>query len=129
MFRRKSAPVEVLTGGSSRMVTAAAAQRGLRSRIGRSQSTPTPRRPKIKKGVMKFVTADDSLHSIYGESLKSDTSPENSNTSGCTVKKAITFHRIEIREYERTVGDNPSCSSGPPITYVFTSSIISGLIG
>ena len=31
-------------------------------------------------------------------------------------KSGIKFHIIEIREYERTVGDNPSCSSGPPIS-------------
>lgn len=28
----------------------------------------------------------------------------------------VSFAKIEIREYERTVGDNPACGSGPPIT-------------
>lgn len=28
----------------------------------------------------------------------------------------VGFSKIEIREYERTVGDNPACGSGPPIT-------------
>jgi hypothetical protein len=31
---------------------------------------------------------------------------------------SVLFNAIEIREYARTVGDNPSCSSGPPVTYV-----------
>jgi hypothetical protein len=29
---------------------------------------------------------------------------------------SVLFTAIEIREYERTVGDNPSCSSGPPVS-------------
>jgi len=29
---------------------------------------------------------------------------------------AVSFDSIEIREYERVVGDNPSCSKGPPIS-------------
>jgi len=29
---------------------------------------------------------------------------------------SVTFDRIQIREYERTVGDNPACSSGCPIS-------------
>jgi hypothetical protein len=28
---------------------------------------------------------------------------------------SVQFSNVEIREYERVVGDNPSCSSGPPI--------------
>ena len=31
-------------------------------------------------------------------------------------KERIKFKNIEIREYARTIGDNPSCSSGPPIS-------------
>jgi hypothetical protein len=30
-------------------------------------------------------------------------------------EKSVRFNEIHIRDYERTVGDNPSCSSGPPI--------------
>jgi hypothetical protein len=29
---------------------------------------------------------------------------------------SVSFDTIEIREYERVVGDNPSCSKGPPIS-------------
>merc|ERR1712238_242161 len=27
----------------------------------------------------------------------------------------VSFKAVEIREYDRAIGDNPSCSSGPPI--------------
>ena len=30
-------------------------------------------------------------------------------------KNSVRFSEIQIRDYERVVGDNPSCSSGPPI--------------
>jgi hypothetical protein len=32
------------------------------------------------------------------------------------VKKSVSFALIEIREYEQTIGDNPSVSYGPPIS-------------
>ena len=28
----------------------------------------------------------------------------------------VSFKAVEIREYDRAIGDNPSCSSGPPIS-------------
>ena len=33
---------------------------------------------------------------------------------------SVRFDRIQIRKYERTLGDNPSCSSGPPISLGWT---------
>ena len=59
------------------------------------------------KGIMKFSTHRESLDTNYSES-------ENGETSSSS--KGIQFHQIEIREYERTLGDNPSCSSGPPMS-------------
>jgi hypothetical protein len=38
-----------------------------------------------------------------------------STGSGSSWIKAVRFNQIHIREYERTLGDNPSCSSGPPV--------------
>jgi hypothetical protein len=32
------------------------------------------------------------------------------------LTKNVSFHQIEIREYERSLGDNPSVRSGPPIS-------------
>lgn len=58
------------------------------------------------QSIMKFRTLDESLHSTYGGS-------ENGSKSG---DRTLQFDKIEIREYARTIGDNPSCSSGPPVS-------------
>lgn len=55
------------------------------------------------RSVMKIRTLDESVHSTYGGS-------ENGS------KGRISFKSVGIREYARTVGDNPSCSSGPPVS-------------
>lgn len=34
------------------------------------------------------------------------------------AKKKVRFNAIQIRDYERVVGDNPSCTSGPPLSCV-----------
>lgn len=72
----------------------------------RSRSLPSYPTHFNVKGIMKFKTLDESLHSTYG----CETDNDNSN------KPRIQFKHIEVREYARTVGDNPSCSSGPPVT-------------
>eukprot|EP00429_Kryptoperidinium_foliaceum_P062646 CAMPEP_0176078936 /NCGR_PEP_ID=MMETSP0120_2-20121206/39478_1 /TAXON_ID=160619 /ORGANISM="Kryptoperidinium foliaceum, Strain CCMP 1326" /LENGTH=207 /DNA_ID=CAMNT_0017412689 /DNA_START=250 /DNA_END=873 /DNA_ORIENTATION=- len=51
---------------------------------------------------MKVRTLDESVHSTYG--------------SERGTKGSIKFSHVGIREYARTVGDNPSCSSGPPVS-------------
>jgi hypothetical protein len=53
------------------------------------------------RSVMKVRTLDESVHSTYG--------------SEPGDKGSIQFKNVVIREYARTVGDNPSCSSGPPV--------------
>lgn len=37
------------------------------------------------------------------------------------ARKVVTFQHVCIREYERIVGDNPSCSRGAPVRYVGTN--------
>ena len=62
------------------------------------------------KSIMKRRTLDESLHSAYGS--------EDGMISGRSGSKktiSLQFDKIYIREYSRTVGDNPSCSSGPPV--------------
>ena len=75
------------------------------ARTSRSMSVPTYR-PHLIKGILKYSTEDESIHSTYGS---------NESKDSCE-RKGITFKDIMIREYARTVGDNPSCSSGPPIS-------------
>lgn len=48
------------------------------------------------------------------ESLSSCESSSSCSSSEST--KSVQFHTIEIREYNVIVGDNPCCSSGPPIS-------------
>jgi len=64
--------------------------------------------------------ADDGIpnHSARSKSTCSgDMNNSKSSRSRDSIKKhkAVRFNDIQIRDYERTVGDNPSCSSGPPI--------------
>jgi hypothetical protein len=39
------------------------------------------------------------------------------------IRKFVTFQHVFIREYERTIGDNPSCSKGAPVRYVIGNDI------
>lgn len=59
------------------------------------------------ESILKWKTVDESLHSTYG----SESGSRNSDAK-------LQFKSVVIREYARTVGDNPSCSSGPPVRYV-----------
>ena len=42
-------------------------------------------------------------------------SSNSSNKSRTRKKKVVRFDVVKIRKYERTISDNPCCSSGPPI--------------
>jgi hypothetical protein len=39
------------------------------------------------------------------------------------IQKKVRFQDVYIREYERVLGDNPSCSSGAPIRYVIGNAL------
>ena len=102
MFRRKSRAQSAAPGTLRKSAAAAA--------MSRSTSLPT-RLWRPKKGIMKFVSADESMHKVYGQNTQPGTDSEDDSSKG-----NIQFKAVEIREYARTVGDNPSCSSGPPIS-------------
>ncbi|KAL3816427.1 hypothetical protein ACHAXA_007363 [Cyclostephanos tholiformis] len=53
------------------------------------------------KSILKKM--DLSCSSGSGHSTESSTS-------------SVSFRSVEVREYDRTVGDNPSCGSGPPLS-------------
>lgn len=64
-------------------------------------------------------TTNCSLSSCSSESISDEVTSEI--TSKPTISKAPTsrsvrFNKVTVREYGVDVGDNPSCSSGPPIT-------------
>lgn len=76
-------------------------------RLHRTFSLPTYLHP--PQSIMKKRTVDESLHSTYGGS-------EDGTMCGRGKDRpSLRFDKINIRVYSRTVGDNPSCSSGPPI--------------
>ena len=65
-----------------------------------------------------FPTMDDTQHPSIKGILKRPMYAKT--TSPLFVKpkprRSVVFDRITIREYERVVGDNPSCAKGPPIS-------------
>jgi hypothetical protein len=66
----------------------------------------------------KLIKADASPSDRRG-CIKTGRRPSPTTAGGNSVSKprtSVAFDRITIREYERTLGDNPSCTSGPPIT-------------
>lgn len=67
----------------------------------RSKSVPAYTDGHVK-GILKVATVDDSLHNPYPY-------------GGIDENKGIQFKDLHIREYARTLSDNPSCTAGPPI--------------
>jgi len=85
----------------------------------RSNRKVAPRRhfswcPSLCKSIMKLRTLDESLHRTYG----------SDDIIVCRQKNSLQFSKINIREYSRTVGDNPSCSCGPPISISWEYNVI-----
>lgn len=82
-------------------------------RRGRSTTGFQVNSPSNIKGILKLRTHDDSLKVKYRE--EKSAKEERSSTLIMEKKITIGFKNIQIREYARTIGDNPSCSAGPPI--------------
>ena len=59
------------------------------------------------KSILNPKTPDDSLSSSTASSLSSSSSSSS---------KSVKFHEVQVREYAVSIGDNPSCSDGPPIS-------------
>ena len=98
----RSMPITISEDSEDEFVLTVNGNRSNRPR--RCFSLPT----NLKKSIMKRKTLDESLHTTYGSG--------DEMTSGRSKKHlSLQFDKINIREYSRTVGDNPSCSSGPPI--------------
>jgi len=81
----------------------------------RAKSVPNLSRGQVK-GIMKYRTREASLHSKYGSSHHSENSESKESVDSSERRRTIQFGDLLVREYARTVGDNPSCSSGPPVT-------------
>jgi hypothetical protein len=48
-------------------------------------------------------------------SVKAYSRASQRSSASSYPEKVVRFHDIHIRDYERVVGDNPSCSAGPPV--------------
>ena len=46
----------------------------------------------------------------------SDSLDVSSSSRGKKMKRSVSFVSVDVREYDRTIGDNPSCRSGPPLS-------------
>ena len=57
---------------------------------------------------------DVSLSSV--DSTRTRDSLSSSRRSLRRTASQVSFKTVEVREYDRTMGDNPSCMSGPPIS-------------
>jgi hypothetical protein len=98
MFRRGGNKKEAAKSERNLRTTAPNVPKGKKA----NRSVSAPNLTNNVKGIIKHRTVKEALAATYGS--------DGNNKGG------IKFHVIEIREYERTVGDNPSCSSGPPIS-------------
>jgi hypothetical protein len=49
------------------------------------------------------------------QTLRAASHTSQRSSASSHPEKGVRFHNIHIRDYERVVGDNPSCSAGPPV--------------
>lgn len=57
----------------------------------------------------------DSRRSAAQSTQTSERSSLESRSPTVEIKKRVQFSSLHIRDYERVVGDNPSCTIGPPV--------------
>jgi len=76
------------------------------------------KRKKTGETIMKVKTLSDSLDNASTSTESTLDSSLSSSRSRCSKKirsAIVKFSDITIREYNLTLGDNPSCSSGAPV--------------
>lgn len=52
--------------------------------------------------------------------LSSVSEHDTRSTNTSDLKKSVSFHQVEIREYERIPGDNPAVTSGPAVSMAWS---------
>lgn len=60
------------------------------------------------------AAATGAVSTVNDTSIRSTCS--SSSNKNKLRRNSVSFHLVDVREYDRTVGDNPSCRSGPPVS-------------
>jgi len=76
----------------------------------------------LKTSITRLSSLSSSLQQMNSES-KDDDGDEGEKVDDAEPRLSVTFDNVEIREYERVVGDNPSCTRGPPVAIGWTYQI------
>jgi hypothetical protein len=63
----------------------------------------------------KSCTSASSAGSGAGSKYSGRASASEQSVKSQQPNRNVRFSKIHIRDYERVVGDNPSCSTGPPV--------------
>lgn len=86
-------------------------------------NVPPPKMPTLGGGVsiQQVVTASCGADQAAGmnsrESSRVSLNSSLGNSNNPRIRRNnVSFHSVDVREYDRTVGDNPSCRSGPPLS-------------
>jgi len=77
----------------------------------KQRSSDAPRLVRMKS-ILRVSTSEESLRAL---DIKRDMINFSSDESSSVIKQ-LSFKDVTIREYGLTVGDHPSCSSGPPLS-------------
>mmetsp|Transcript_10065 Transcript_10065/g.12708 ORF Transcript_10065/g.12708 Transcript_10065/m.12708 type:complete len:203 (+) Transcript_10065:45-653(+) len=75
--------------------------------------------PLAKKNMTRSILRAKSLDDSTDSSIHSTSS---ACTTSSSSSRSVSFDQVEIREYSITIGDNPSCSNGPPLSLGWTYS-------
>ncbi|KAG7366903.1 hypothetical protein IV203_029573 [Nitzschia inconspicua] len=95
---------------ATRSLPSSNCSRSIESR-GSGESSTVPR----KSACNDQMSVTDESSAEHGQSsYNSERSTQSALSS--SVRKRVRFNAIQIRDYERVVGDNPSCTSGPPLS-------------
>lgn len=86
-------------------------------------NVPPPKMPTLGGGIsiQQVVTAASCADQAAGmnsrESSRVSLNSSLGNSNNPRIRRNnVSFHSVDVREYDRTVGDNPSCRSGPPLS-------------
>ncbi len=74
--------------------------------------------PPRSPGANKFINSESSpIDANCAAGIDSSCSRHSGSSSSNRMRRnSVSFHSVDVREYDRIVGDHPSCRSGPPVS-------------